>query len=95
MEQQHAIGARFNYGFERVERLAGNIGYLDLRAFDPVAVVGDTAAAAMTFLSNTEAVIIDLRKNTRWQPAAGFIDRQLLLWSQGGSLERNVLSPDP
>ncbi len=51
-----------------MERLAGNIGYLDLRAFDPVAFVGDTAAAAMNFLSNTQAIIIDLRKNTGGDP---------------------------
>lgn len=67
-EQQRAIGARFNFSFEKVERLDGNIGYLDLRAFDPVVFVGDTAAAAMNFLSNSQAVIVDLRKNTGGDP---------------------------
>jgi len=27
-----------NYGFERVERLKGNIGYIDLRRFDPASM---------------------------------------------------------
>ena len=68
LEQQRAVGARFNFSFEKVERLAGNIGYLDLRAFEPVVFVGDTAAAAMNFLSNTQAVIVDLRQNGGGDP---------------------------
>src|SRR5258708_3121721 len=36
MEQQRAALARSNFGFQKVERLAGNIGYLDLRGFAPV-----------------------------------------------------------
>src|SRR5262245_58547632 len=43
-ERQRAGAARQNFGFARVERLDGNIGYLDLRAFMPVAVAGETAA---------------------------------------------------
>lgn len=69
MEQQRAQLARINFGFEKVERLAGNIGYLDLRAFTPAALTGETAAAAMDFLSNSEALIIDLRKNGGGDPA--------------------------
>jgi C-terminal processing protease CtpA/Prc len=59
-----------NFGFEKVERLAGNIGYLDLRGFMPPPVMGDTAAAAMSFLSNTAALIIDLRQNGGGSPEA-------------------------
>jgi C-terminal processing protease CtpA/Prc len=69
MEQQRAQLARFNFGFQKLERLAGNIGYLDLRAFAPAALTGETAAAAMNFLSNSGAVIIDLRKNGGGDPA--------------------------
>src|SRR6266566_2074156 len=57
MDQQRTVRGRFNFGFEKVERLAGNIGYPDLRSFDPAALDGDTAAAAMNFLANTDAVI--------------------------------------
>jgi len=59
-----AIGPLINYGFARVERLPGNIGYLDLRAFiDTNAGSGETAAAAMGFLAHTDALIVDLRQN--------------------------------
>ena len=51
-----------NYGLYRVERLPGNIGYLDLHYFHRPAWGGDTAVAAMNFLANTNALIIDLRK---------------------------------
>lgn len=54
---------RRNYDFARVEIMKGNIGYLDLRSFPPPEVAGDTASAAMQFLANADAVIIDLRKN--------------------------------
>jgi AraC family transcriptional regulator len=45
MERRRAFGARVNFGFEKVERMAGNIGYLDLHGFMAPAFAGDTAAA--------------------------------------------------
>jgi C-terminal processing protease CtpA/Prc len=58
-----------NYGFEKIERMAGNIGYLDLRGFAVADMAGDTLAAAMNFVGNTEALIIDLRQNGGGDPA--------------------------
>lgn len=58
-----------NFGFERVERLPGNIGYLDLRFFDAPELGGATAAAAMSLLGNSDALIIDLRRNIGGEPA--------------------------
>jgi len=52
---------RGNFGFIRVEWKRGNIGYLDLRSFCPVDVAGKKVEAVMSFLSNMDAVIIDLR----------------------------------
>jgi hypothetical protein len=52
-----------NYGFAKVEILSGNVGYLDLREFVDLNYSREAAAAAMNFLSNTDAVIIDLRHN--------------------------------
>jgi len=52
-----------NFGFKEVKILDGNIGYLDLRGFDPPEYGGSTAVAAMNFLSNADALIIDLRYN--------------------------------
>ena len=51
-----------NYGFYRVERMAGNIGYADIRHFHRPSWGGEIAVAAMNFLANMSAIIIDLRK---------------------------------
>lgn len=60
---------RLNYGFEKIERMNGNIGYIDLRGFmDPVGGV-ETVASAMNFLNNTESLIFDLRQNGGGDPA--------------------------
>jgi len=63
-ERRRFLQAR-NYGFAKVEILPGNVGYLKFDFFadteDPGA--GETAAAAMNFLANASAVIIDLREN--------------------------------
>ncbi|HEX5069358.1 MAG TPA: S41 family peptidase [Vicinamibacterales bacterium] len=55
--------AAVNYGFLKVERLPGNIGFLDLDFFADPDEGGDTAAAAMSFLAGTDALIVDLRFN--------------------------------
>jgi retinol-binding protein 3 len=60
---------RQNFGFERVERLPGNVGYLALRNFSGMPEAGDTAVAAMGFLANTDALIVDLRENGGGSPA--------------------------
>lgn len=52
-----------NFGFEKVERLPGNVGYLEILGFDDPSIGTETAAAAMSFLANTDALIIDLRRN--------------------------------
>lgn len=54
---------RMNFGFERVQRLAGNVGYLDLRNFSDLPESMPTAVAAMNFLGSTDAMIVDLRRN--------------------------------
>ncbi|MEE9394846.1 MAG: two-component regulator propeller domain-containing protein [Planctomycetota bacterium] len=54
---------RRNFGFERVEHLDGNIGYIDMRSFARADLGRETAAAAMAFVANCDAIIFDLRKN--------------------------------
>jgi hypothetical protein len=61
--------ARTNFGFEKVERLQGNVGYIDIRLFEPPEVGAETGAAAMNFIANSDALIIDLRKNGGGEPA--------------------------
>lgn len=55
--------AEINYGFAEAKILDGNIGYLNLRMFADVKYAEQTATATMNFLSNTKAIIIDLRTN--------------------------------
>lgn len=52
-----------NFGFMKVERLPGNIGFLDVEFFADPELGGATAAAAMSFVADTDALIIDLRFN--------------------------------
>jgi hypothetical protein len=68
-EQQRRDMASRNFGFEKVERLAGNVGYLDLRGFMGAELAGETAISAMNFLAHSDAVIIDLRKNGGGSPS--------------------------
>ncbi|MGC1306198.1 MAG: S41 family peptidase [Phormidesmis sp.] len=60
---QQRLSELRNFDFNRVERLRGNIGYLELFSFEAPEFAGDVAAAAMRFLANTSALIIDLRHN--------------------------------
>jgi retinol-binding protein 3 len=52
-----------NCGFEKAEHLAPNIGYLKFDEFADPAICAPTAAAAMNFLAEGDALIIDLRDN--------------------------------
>lgn len=63
LESQRRFSKRVNHGFERVERLQGNIGYIDLRGFYSPETGAETVAAAMDFVADTDALIIDLRSN--------------------------------
>ena len=52
-----------NYGFQRVELLPGNIGYINLTTFNNPKTAGSTAIAALNFVAHCDALIIDLRLN--------------------------------
>lgn len=68
VEDPGASGRR-NFGFQRVEILRGNIGYIDLREFAPAEAGSRAAAAAMQFVADSHALIIDLRRNGGGDPA--------------------------
>jgi retinol-binding protein 3 len=68
--EREAFGRRINYGLERVERLNGNVGYLEIRSFEFDAAAMDSAlSAAMNFLARTDALIIDVRRNGGGEPS--------------------------
>ncbi len=52
-----------NYGFTGVEVLPGNVGYIKMVEFAHGSDAQATAAAAMAFVANTEALIFDLTQN--------------------------------
>jgi len=64
-----AQGESKKFGFEKVECLDGNVGYISLRAFHPAEIGGQAAADAMNTVANTDALIIDLRKNGGGAPS--------------------------
>ena len=55
--------AATNCGFETADHFLPNIGYLELTAFDDPKYCTRTAIAAMNFLADSDALIIDLREN--------------------------------
>jgi hypothetical protein len=57
-----------NYGFKEIKIFPGNIGYLKLNSFSYDTDAFDVAIGAMNFLSNTDALIIDLRENGGGSP---------------------------
>jgi retinol-binding protein 3 len=61
--------ARINYGFQKIERLPGNLGYVQFRNFLDPAGGAETVASVFNFLANTDAIIFDLRGNGGGDPA--------------------------
>ncbi len=67
-EKMRRIGRLDNFGIRRVERLDGNVGYLDLRRMAGPANAGPAIAAAMELVAGTYALIIDMRHNGGGSP---------------------------
>jgi len=65
--------------------LPGNVGFLDLRSFSGVPQAGETTAAAMSFVANADALIIDLATTL----AAALINvtgSRVISWKAGAPL---------
>ena len=90
-----AFGRQVNFGFEKVERLPGNVGYLELRSFgfEPE-WIGDAAAAAFDFLVNTEALIIHVRRNGGGSPGMVAFVSSYLFPITNTNWERVGVRPD-
>ena len=69
VEEYRQQMGRINCGFEKVEILSGNVGYLKFDMFADPAVCGPTATAAMNFLQHVDALIVDMRDNGGGAPA--------------------------
>jgi retinol-binding protein 3 len=65
-EEQLALN---NYGFEKLERLPGNVGYLKFNNFIGAELAAPTAIAAMNFLAHCNPIIFDLRDNGGGDPS--------------------------
>ena len=57
-----------NFGIRRVERLDGNVGYLDVRRVAMPANAGPAITAAMELVAGTYALLLDLRHNHGGSP---------------------------
>ncbi|MDJ0643996.1 MAG: S41 family peptidase [Erythrobacter sp.] len=58
-----AVARRGNFGFERLEVLPGNVGYVRFDYFPDPEPAYPLLQSAMRFVENTDALIIDLRYN--------------------------------
>jgi len=67
-EKMRRIGRMDNFGIRRVERLDGNVGYIDLRRMAMAANAGPVITAAMELVAGTHALIIDMRHNGGGSP---------------------------
>ena len=67
-EQERRDLSWMNFGFEKVERLRGNTGYISFRGFFGPELGADAVASAMNFVTGTDALIIDLRQNGGGDP---------------------------
>jgi C-terminal processing protease CtpA/Prc len=61
---------RGGFGIEKIERLPGNVGYIDLRGFGVTEFAGPAYTAAMSLMAGTDALILDLRRNGGGSPAS-------------------------
>ena len=70
MDEAREQTERWGFGIEKIERLAGNVGYIELRGFGNPTFVGPAYTAAMSLMAGTDALILDLRRNGGGSPAS-------------------------
>jgi len=79
-----AIARRANFGFERLEILPGNIGYIRFDYFPDPEVAYPLLTSAIGFVENTDALIFDLRYNN-----GGYLETAQFLASHLFSSEKD------
>lgn len=70
MEEVRDRTVRRGFDIEKIERLPGNVGYIELRGFGPTEFVGPAYTAAMSLMAGTDALILDLRRNGGGSPVS-------------------------
>lgn len=70
MDTARDRAARLGYGIEKIERLPGNVGYMELRGFGDTEYAGPAYTAALSLLGGTDALILDLRRNGGGRPTS-------------------------
>ena len=70
MERQRAEVAQMAYGIEKVQRLPGNVAYVELRGFGPTELVASAYASTMALVAGSDALILDLRRNGGGSPTS-------------------------
>lgn len=63
MDEARAASLQSGHHIQKVERLPGNVGYIELRGFGIPEFVGPAYTAAMSLMAGTDALILDLRRN--------------------------------
>lgn len=69
-DSEGVMAVRSGYGIEKIERLPGNVAYIELRNFGPTEFVGPAFTAAMSLVAGADALIVDLRRNGGGHPAS-------------------------
>lgn len=86
MDWDYWYAQKENFGFDKVQILGGNIGYVKFNFWHPLDWAKPTIDAAMGFVTNTDALIIDLTENqggyspTDSYLASYFFDENPTLW---------------
>jgi len=70
LDEARDQAARQGFGIEKIERLPGNVGYIELRGFGNTSFAGPAYTAAMSLMAGTDALILDLRRNGGGSPAS-------------------------
>ncbi len=100
IEWEKEQGLKENFGFEKLEILEGNIGYLRFNFFYPLKLVKSTIDASIEFLKYTDGIIIDLRDNqggygpTDNYLASYFFDNNPIHWSTNFEKPINKITND-
>ena len=70
MAHQRVEVAEQAFGIEKVQRLPGNVAYVELRGFGPTELVAPAYASTLALVQGSDALILDLRRNGGGSPTS-------------------------